>query len=97
MGKIKVRIQGNGIVTCFTRWEVLKRMKSLNESTWVQEAYQGDGFVGFNAATGNIDLCPGPTTIKLYEMPKNKDLSLYELHSFFRRKGSDSSMNLKDG
>lgn len=79
-------IEGDGIVTCLSQKGAIKRIKELDESTWVKKAYQGDGYIGFNVATGNIDVYPGPTTIKLYEIPKNRELSLLDLQNFFRQK-----------
>lgn len=80
-----VLIEGDGIVTCFSQREAIKRIKELDESIWVEKAYQGDGYIGFNLATGNIDVHPGPTTIKLYEIPKNRELSLSDLQNLFRQ------------
>jgi len=86
MRKSKVMMHGNGIVTCFCQREVLKRIKELDESSWVEQAYKGNGFVGFNVTTGEVDLQPGLTTIKLYEIPKNNKLSLSALQSLFWQK-----------
>ena len=78
-------IQGNGIVTCLSQREAIRRLEKLNESVWVKKAFQGDGYIGFNVATGDIDLHPGPTTVKLYEVPKNGGSSLLDLQNRFRQ------------
>lgn len=85
MQRSKIMIQGNGIVTCLSQSEAMRRIKELDESTWVKKAYQGDGYIGFNLATGNIEEHPGPTTIKLYERPKNKDYYSSDLQNLFRQ------------
>jgi len=85
MQRSKVMIQGNGIVTCLSQKESIRRVKELNESNWVEKAYRGDGYIGFNVATGDIDLHPGATTVKLYEIPKNGGSSLLDLQNLFRQ------------
>ena len=85
MQRSKVMIQGNGIVTCFSQRESIRRVKELNESEWVEKAYQGDGYLGFNVATGDIELHPGPTTVKLYEIPKNGGFPILDLQNHFRQ------------
>lgn len=86
MQRSKVMIQGNGIVTCLSQAGAIKKIKELDESTWVKKAYQGDGYIGFNMETGEIVEHPGPTTIKLYEIPKNRELSFLDLQNFFWQK-----------
>ena len=85
MQRSKVMIQGNGIVTCLSQREAVKRLKEFDESVWVKTAYQGNGYIGFNMATGDIDLHPGPTTVELYEIPKNGRSSLLDLQNRFRQ------------
>ena len=53
----------------------------MNPTTWVDQAYQGNGYVGFNLETGRIGEHPGPTTIKLYEIPKNNEFYLQDIRN----------------
>ena len=85
MQRSKVMIQGNGIVTCLSQRVSISRINELNESNWVEKAYRGDGYIGFNLATGAIDLHPGPTTVKLFEIPKKSESSLLDLQNHFRQ------------
>jgi len=85
MQRSKIMMQGDGIVTCLSQREAVRRLKKLDESIWVKTAFQGDGYIGFNVATGDIDLHPGPTTVKLYEVPKNGGSSLLDLQNRFRQ------------
>jgi hypothetical protein len=85
MQRSKIMIQGHGIVTCLSQREALRRVKALNESEWVEKAYREDGYIGFNVATGDIDFHPGPTTVKLYEIPKKEGASLLDLQNHFRQ------------
>ena len=83
MRKAKIIIQGDGIATCLGQWEAINKIKDLNATTWVEKAFKGNGYLGFNMETGEIEEKPGPTTIKLYEIPKNKELSLPDLRNHF--------------
>jgi hypothetical protein len=81
MRRVKIIIQGDGIAICLGQWEVIKRIKNMNPTTWADQAYQGSGYVGFNLETGRIGEHPGPTTIKLYEIPKNNEFYLQDLRN----------------
>ena len=73
------------IVICLGYWEAIKRIKALNSSTFVDYAYQRNGYIGFNLETGEIVGGPGPTTIKLYEIDKSNEFSLHDLRNHFRQ------------
>ena len=81
MRRAKIIIQGNGIATCLGQWEAIKKIKNMNPTTCVDQAYHGNGYVGFNLETGRITEHPGPTTIKLYEIPKNNEFYLQDLRN----------------
>ena len=81
MRRVKIIIQGDGIATCLGQWEAIKRIKSINPTTCVDQAYQRNGYAGFNLETGRIGEHPGPTTIKLYEIPKNNEFYLQDLRN----------------
>lgn len=85
MRKARIVIQGDGIETCLGQTEAMRRIKTLNSSTWVDQACQGTGYVGFNLKTGEITENPGPTTIKLYELPKDSKCSSFDLRNHFRQ------------
>jgi len=85
MQRLKIGIPGNGITTCLGYWEADKRIKDLDSTVFVDYAYQRNGYIGFNLETGEIVGDPGPTTIKLYEMDKNNELSLQDLRNHFRQ------------
>ncbi len=85
MRKAKILIEGDGIETCLGPLEAIKKIKNMNASNWVDQAFQGTGYVGFNLKTGEIVENPGPTTIKLYELPKNLQQSILDLHNHFRQ------------
>jgi len=85
MQRSKIMIQGNGIMTCLSQRESIRRVRELNESEWVEKAYRNDGYIGFNIVTGDVDFHPGPTTVVLYEIPKNEGSSLLDLQNQFRQ------------
>jgi len=85
MRKAKILIEGDGIEICLGPLEAIEKIKSMNTSNWVDQAFQGTGYVGFNLKTGEIVENPGPTTIKLYELPKNSQKSILALHNHFRQ------------
>ena len=57
----------------------------LDSTVFVDYAYQGNGYIGFDLKTGETVDNPGPTTIKLYEIAKNNELSLQDLQNHFRQ------------
>ena len=65
---MKIGIPGNGITTCMGYWEANKKIKNLDSSVFVDYAYKGKGYIGFDLKTGEIVEYPGPTIIKLYEI-----------------------------
>jgi len=65
--------------------EAIAKIKNINTSTWVDQAFKGTGYVGYNLKTSEIVKNPGPTTIKLYELPKNSKQSILDLHNHFRQ------------
>ena len=54
MQRARIIVQGYGITTCLSQREAIKRIKALNASTWVEQAYQRNGYIGFNIETGVI-------------------------------------------
>ena len=85
MRKVKIQMQDGGIEICLGQSEAISKIKGMNASTWVDQAFQGTGYVGFNLKTSEIVEDPGPTTIKLFELPKNSKQSILELHNHFRQ------------
>jgi hypothetical protein len=85
MQRVKIVIPGSGVTVCLSYWEVIKRIKDLDSATFVDYAYQGDGYIGFDLETGNTVGNPGQTTIKLYEIDKNNELGIQDLRNHFRQ------------
>ncbi|MFP4082980.1 MAG: hypothetical protein ACLFVG_09540 [Candidatus Aminicenantes bacterium] len=96
MRKAKMVVQGYKTVTCLGQEEALKAIKRLNAGTWVDQAYQGDGYVGFNLETGGVADHPGPTTITLYELPRDQNCSLGDLRNHFWQNWSRLQIEIED-
>lgn len=76
-------VNGYGRAICLSQWESIKRIKQMDPLNWVDRAYNGNGYIGFNLETGEIVKHPGPTTIKLYEIARNNKLSLEDVRNRF--------------
>ena len=85
MQRAKIVIPGSGVTICLGYWEAVKRIKELDSTVFVDYAYQGNGYIGFNLETGKTVGNPGPTTIKLYEIAKKNELSLQDIRNHFRQ------------
>jgi len=85
MRNAKILIEGDGIETCLGQLEAVEKIKNMEPSMWVDQAFQGTGYVGFNLKTGEIVKNPGPKTIRLYELPKKSTQSILDLHNHFRQ------------
>lgn len=85
MRKAKILMQDDGIETCLGQLEAIEKIKNMNLSTWVDQAFQETGYVGFNLKTGEIVKNPGPLAIRLYELPKKSKQSILDLHNHFRQ------------
>jgi len=85
MRKMKIIVQGYGIVTCLDQSKAIEKITHLNPTSLVDQAYYGKGYIGFNLEAGTIADHHGPTTIKLYEINRNNKLSLEDLRNHFRQ------------